>query len=628
MPVVCLGQTYDWLPVTQNDLQFKEVPGNPGAAAVLLYHADYITYVSDYDQSEFVYNRIKVLTEAGKSQGDVEIPLTPWTRIHDLEARTIQPDGSISTLTSQPYERVVFKGRNYKFLALTFALPNLTVGSIIEYKYRLQSTWVHSDRWELEHDLFTVREHFLFKHTGPFRMSFVVNGSQAKPLANNNTFELELNEVPPFHPEEQMPPAENYKASVRFFWNTHGGWRTFWYDQARQWSLELNNFIGDYREVRAAAAEAIGNATDADEKIRRLYARAQEIRNLQWERKLTTQELKKEHLKDNQTVVDVLKHGHGGDWDITALFVAMARSAGFDASVILVASREHRFFQTEYLKPQQYDSPIAGVTVNGKNLLLEPATRFCPYGSIRWINTGASALKMGKSDWSFITMPTTGPDRAVTLRSTRATLDNEGSLRGHITVTFQGSDALERQLLALGTDEAGQNKILENEVTRWLPPQSSVKLRSSQGWQQTGGPVIGDFEIEIPSYASRTGNRLLLPSTLFPVKNKGTFESQARKYPVYFRYAFSEVDLTVISVPDGYAIESLPGPEETNGPFGTYRKSSKTVAQQIITSRSLTVKDPLVDPEKYADLKAFFTQVQTADDNPLVLSPSSGKPTQ
>jgi hypothetical protein len=622
---LCFGQNTDWLPLTQKDRQFKDVPENPDAPAVLLYHADYITYVSDYEQSEFLYNRIKILTDSGKSQADVEIPLTPWTKIQDLEARTIQPDGSISNLTSAPFEKVVAKGRNFKLLALTFALPNVMVGSIIEYKYRLQSSWIQSDRWELEHDLFTVKEHFLFKHTGPFRMSFVVSGSQAKPQTNKDTYELELSDVPPFRPEEQMPPAENYKAAVRFFWNTKGGWRSFWYDQARQWSLELNNFIGDYRDVHAAAAEAMGTATDPDEKIRRLYARAQEVRNLQWERERTRQEVKKEHLKENKSVVDVLKHGHGGDWDITALFVALARSAGFDASMIIVAGREHRFFVTEYLKSRQYNSPIAGVNVNGKNLLLEPATPFCPFGSIRWINTGTSALKVGKNDWNFISMPTTGPDRALTLRTTRGTLDRESSLHGHVTITYQGSEALERQLLSLGTDEAGRNQIVESDVKSWLPPQSSAKLKSSQGWQQTGGPVIADFEVDIPGFATPAGDRLLLPSTLFPVKYKGIFEHQSRKYPVYFRYAYSEVDLTVISVPDGYKVESLPGLEEADTIFGTYKKSSKTVDQQIITSRSWSVKTPLVEPEGYAALKAYFSQVQTGDENVLVLTSSSRK---
>ncbi len=235
-------------------------------------------------------------------------------------------------------------------------------------------------------------------------------------MTNNDTYELELSDVPPFHLEEQMPPAENYKAAVRFFWNTKGGWRSFWYDQARQWSLELNNFIGDYRDVHAAAAEAIGTATDPDEKIRRLYARAQEIRNLQWERERTRQEVKKEHLKENKSVVDVLKHGHGGDWDITALFVAMARSAGFDASMIIVAGREHRFFLTRVPEvaaiqlahcrcERKWKEPAAGTGYPVLSVRLHTVDQ---HGDLR--------AEDGQKHWNFISMPTTGPDRALTLK--------------------------------------------------------------------------------------------------------------------------------------------------------------------------------------------------------------------
>jgi hypothetical protein len=477
-PAFCHGQNYDWQPITPQDIQFKEIAGYPGAPAVLLYHADYITYISDYDQTEFIYNRIKVLTDAGKAYANVEIPLAPWIKIRDLEARTIQPDGNISELTSKPFEKVIFKNRDFKFLAETFTLPNVMLGTIIEYRFRLQSSWIHSNQWVLEHDLFTLREHFLFKHAGPFSMSFVVSGSAAKPEKKNETYELELTNVPPFQSEEQMPPAENYKAAVQFFYGKTdtAGMREFWAEEARLWSLGANNFISDYRAIREAAATVIGSETDPEKKVRRLYARVQEIRNLYWERERTDKEEKKEHLKENKSVVDVLKHGYGNSYEISALFVAMARASGFNASLILVASRERRFYRPEFLDSSQYSWTIAGVTLEGKNLLLDPATKFCPFGLVRWTNTATSALKIEKDRWSFIIMPSLGQDRAVVTRTARVTLDDQGSLKGHVTITFEGGEALERRLLNLQTDEAGRNKALEDEVTSWLPPQSTARM--------------------------------------------------------------------------------------------------------------------------------------------------------
>ncbi|MGZ4843695.1 MAG: DUF3857 domain-containing protein [Candidatus Angelobacter sp.] len=628
-PALCCGQNYDWLPITPQDMQFKEIAGHPDAPAVLLYHADYITYVSDYDQSEFVYNRIKVLTDAGKAYADVEIPLAPWIKIHDLEARAIHPNGSISELSSKPLEKVVFKNRDFKFLAETFTLPNVVVGTIIEYRFRLQSSWTYSNQWILDHDLFTVKEHLLFKHAGPFAMSYVVSGSTAKPEKKKETYELELTNVPPFRPEEQMPPTENYKASVRFFYGKTdtAGMRGFWTQQARSWSLGADNFIGYHREIGSAAAAAIGSATDPEEKLRKLYARVQEVRNLYWERERSNEEEKKEHLKENYSVVDVLKHGYGNSYEISALFVAMARAAGFNASLILVAGRERRFYRTEFLDSSQYNWTIAGVTLQSKNLLLDPATRFCPFGLIRWTNTATSALKLEKDKWNFIIMPSLGQDRAVVLRTARVALDDQGSLKGHVTVTFEGGEALERRLLDLQTDEAGRNKGLEEEVTSWLPPQSTAKMNYSKGWRETGGPVVADLEIEVPSYAAKAGRRLLLPSSLFPTKQKDVFRHAERKYPVYFPYAFSELDLTVIRMPAGYSVETIPEAIEVKPTFGMYRNSTKISEDQIVTTRGLFVNQFMFEPAQYSELKEFFVKVETADQFQAVLSSSpSGKP--
>ena len=628
-PALCLGQNYDWQPITPQDMQFKEVPGYPNEPAVLLYHADDITYVSDYNQSEFIYNRIKVLTEAGKSYANVEIPIVPWIKIHDLEARAIHPDGSIDGLNSRPFEKVILKNRDFKFLAETFTLPNVVVGTIIEYQFKLQSTWIQSNQWILDHDLFTVKEHFSFKHAGPFVMSFVVSGSTARPEKKNEIYELELTNVPPFRQEEQMPPTENYKASVRFFYGRTdaSSVRDFWAEKARWWSLGANNFIGDYKAIRESAATVIGSETNPEEKLHKLYARVQEVRNLYWERERTDKEEKKEHLKENKSVVDVLKHGYGNSYEISALFVAMARAAGFDASLILVASRERRFYREDFLDPSQYNWTLAGVTLQGKNLLLDPATRFCPFGLVRWTNTATSALKIEKNTWNFIIMPSLGQDRAVVLRTARVELDEQGAVKGHVTVTFEGGEALERRLLDLQTDEAGRNKALEEEVASWLPSQSTVKMNYSKGWQETGGSIIADMEIEVPSYASKAGKRLLLPSSLFPTKQKAVFLHPERKYPVYFPYAFSELDVTVIKMPAGYSAETIPESLEVKPRFGMYRNNTKVSEDQIVNTRGLFISQFMFEPAQYPELKEFFAKVEAGDQSQAVLSSSpAGKP--
>ena len=51
-----------------------------------------------------------------------------------------------------------------KFLAKTFTMPDVTVGSIIEYKYKIDWPGIIIDNsWTIQHELYTVKESFRMK---------------------------------------------------------------------------------------------------------------------------------------------------------------------------------------------------------------------------------------------------------------------------------------------------------------------------------------------------------------------------------------------------------------------------------------------------------------------------------
>jgi len=135
LPWSCFGQSRDWLDISPADLAIKGVPGDPGAPAIQLYYAD---YHDDDSGLQFFYHRIKILNDEGRKYANIEIPLDPFYHFADLKARTIHPDGSIVEFTGKPFEKTAVKTRDIKFAAETFTMPDVTVGSIIEYKYRYE----------------------------------------------------------------------------------------------------------------------------------------------------------------------------------------------------------------------------------------------------------------------------------------------------------------------------------------------------------------------------------------------------------------------------------------------------------------------------------------------------------
>jgi uncharacterized protein YdaU (DUF1376 family) len=626
LPSLCFAQKEDWLPLTPQDQQIKEVPGNPGASAVQLYYADYI---DDVAHTEFVYHRIKVLTEKGKEHADVQITVLPSMSVGDLKARTIHPDGNIIDFTGKAFEKTVFKTKGIKIQARTFTMPEVTVGSIIEYKYkiRLNDIVITENSWTIQHSLFTLKENFFFKayrgfedSPGGSQVSYVTTHLDQKLKQKGSTVELSMENVPAFESEEYMPPEDNYKSKVLFFYTSTEATTIdkFWQDGGKRWNNRAEHSLGNYKEVKDAAAEAIGGETDPEKKLRKLYARAQQIRNLTYERERSDAEMKKENIKGNETVNDVLKRGYGDREDITFLFVALARAAGFDASVVMVSSREERFFNRNVLSKRQLDSQVAAVQFNGKDLFLDPGTKFCPYGLIRWIRTSTAALKLDKNGGTFVTVSPAAQDKAVIARTANLSLSEDGVLKGEVTVEFKGGEALERRLSAFKTDEAGRKKDIEDEFKNSLVSGANVQMTNAKGWDATDESLVVQFSIEIPGYASAAGKRLLTPAYLFQAKQKDAFKHAQRKYPIYFPYAFAEVDKIFIKLPAGYSLESAPQLQQADLPYARYENFSQLAGTQLVTQRALLLNGIFFDVGKYGELKDFFSKVQAGDEEQAV----------
>jgi Domain of Unknown Function with PDB structure (DUF3857)/Transglutaminase-like superfamily len=624
------AQNEDWIQITPQYTQIKEVPGDPGASAIQLYYADFI---DDELHNEFFHAAIKVLNEKGKKYADVEIDIPPGGSVSGLKARTIEPDGRIVEFSGKPFQKIVFKGKGIKVLAKTFTMPEVAVGSIIEYKYRIDWPYILSDNaWSIQHDLYTIKEDFRMKPFSGELGGFEATGYQVasvyanmppglKPQLKGRNYEMQAQDIPAFQSEGYMPPEEVFKPQIRFFYNSPGmdSPERFWQDAGKNWNSKAEHFIGNHSEIAAAASQAIGSESDSENKLRKLYARAQQIRNLSYERERTKEEMKKENLKENQSVADVLARGYGTRTDITRLFVGLARAAGFSTSVIEDSNRQQRFFQKSLFSASQLDSEIAVVNLNGKDIYLDPGTKFCPYGLLRWTRTSTTALKLDKKGGTFIEVPPAPYNKAILRRVADLTLSSDGSAQGTVQVQFNEGEALEHRLDALDSDEAGRKKSLEDEIEESLPSGSSAKLTSSENWEDSSKPLIANFHVEVPAYASLAGKRLLTPAFLFQTKQMDAFKHGDRKYPVYFAYAFEEADQISVKLPAGYSVEDVPPKQVANIGYAGYQNLIQFNGTQLLSQRVLQVNGIYFTLDKYSAVKDFFNKVQAGDEEQTIL---------
>src|SRR5215467_11670475 len=216
---------------------------------------------------------------------------------------------------------------------------------------------------------------------------------------------MEARNIPGFQVEDYIPPETTLKSRVYFIY-TEGSIEKdpikFWKEYAKKQNGNVEEFVNKKKAMEQAVAQTVGSGDSPEVKLQKIYARVQQLRNTSFERERTEQELKREKQKEVNSVEDVWKRGYGDGRQITWLFLAMARAAGFEAAPVLVSRRNVTFFNNAAMNPRGLDDNMVEVKLEGKELYFDPGTAFTPYGMLPWWETMSPGLKLTKDGGTWV----------------------------------------------------------------------------------------------------------------------------------------------------------------------------------------------------------------------------------
>jgi hypothetical protein len=628
----------DWQPINPDELKMTADAAHQGDA-IILYHEE---TADDMTRHRYVYKRLKVLTEKGKDRASVEIPYdAKYVGITDIRARTIAPDGTITPLTGKAFNSTIVKAHGVKYLAKTFALPNVQVGSIIEWKYtEYWEDYLLAPHWVVQDDLLTKHAKFAFvpmlkpgytiqdrrgdiKDRVYYTLIGLPENTAIKTVANNR-MELELKDIPAFEEEEFAPPDDVLKMRVNFYYGTDkmSKPQEFWKNEGKFWSKEVDKFAGHSGAVAAAVSHTVSPTDTADQKARKIYAYVQKIKNLTFtEKEGALEELLSHENREKRTLDDVLEKNEGYRDEIARLFWAMARAANLQAYMMRVADRDEYFFQQNVPNPSQLTSEIVIVVVDGKEIFVDPGTPLCPFGHLKWQHTSTHGMRQtGGGSVALVPTPEANYKEAISKRVGNITISEDGSAKGAIGIGWAGEEALVHRLRGLETDAAGRKKELEDELKAMLPASAIVQLNSVVGWDDAEKQLSANFKVEIPSYASSAGKRMLVPTNLFESRNRQPFAHGERKHPVYFNFPYYLMDETTITFPAALQMENLTEVPPVRTDYSLYSLTRSAKGNTVTISRTYAMAGIAFHQNEYADLRKFFDTVNAGDSQPLVLT--------
>jgi hypothetical protein len=623
-------------PVSPEELKMTSEPKAPGAPAIILFRE---VDRDDRGQTahEDVYLRIKILTEEGRKYADIEIPFfKDQGSVVGIHARTIRPDGTIVDFSGKAFDKMIVKARGVKYMAKTFTLPDVQVGCILEYYYTtdLSERWIIDSHWILSNELFTRTAKFSLRpYTSdyvPVHLRWTWNrlppGTAQPAESPNHVIDLEANDIPAFQTEDYMPPANEMKSRVDFIYSEDSFEKdadVYWKKLGKKRNSLLESFIGKHSAMEQAVSQIVSPGDSPEIKLRKIYARVQEIRNTSFEQQKSDQEQKRSKEKAPENVESVWKKQYASGADLTWLFLALARAAGFEASGLWVSDRQNYFFFPQTMDGRRLDANVVVVKLNGKDIFFDPGEAFIPFGMLPWDETGVKGLKLDKDGGTWIDTPVPAPGESAIQRKADLKLTDTGDLEGKVTVTYTGLEAWERRLDQRLSDDADRKKYLEDEVKEAIPVACEVELTNQPDWKSSSPTFTAEFSLKVPGWISGAGKRALMPVGLFSAPEKHLFDHAERVHPVYFAFPFERSDDISINLPLGWQISTVPQPKKLDAKAVTYNAEAKNDKGTLHLSRALDVDIMLLPQQNYATLRQIFQIVRTADEQQVILQPGA-----
>jgi len=631
----CLTSRAQFAPPAADELRMTADPKAPGAAAVYLYREE----ITD-DRSHFVsfYARIKVLTEKGRDLATVTLPYQrDLDSVTEVDGRTIHPDGSIVPLTDKPADLMDYKVKRVQVNTVVFSLPDVQVGSIVEYRLKLRtpSKRVSEPTWDLQTGQLTHKEHFEFRANTDAR----VMDSSWHQLANimwtehlppgakiaydtfKGNYSLDVSDVPAQPDEDWMEPINAALWRVHFYYANSGDANYFWQTTAKQWNSAVEEFTRPTPALTKIAGEIVLPADHESEKARKLYAAVQKLDNTRFSRPKSESERKKENIKEVRIAEDVWRQQSGTDDQITLLYIALCRAAGLKVFPAKIVNRGRALFDSNYLSTRQLDDFLAIAVIDGEEVFLDPGQKMCPFGSLHWRHQLAGGLRMNDAGPEVFTTPGATFKSAKVQHIADLTLDASGSVSGTVRVVMTGPEALYWRQLSLENDPDEVKKQFNAAIKELLPESLTSEFDSFVGFEDYTGSLIGNLKVS-GSLGSVTGKHFILSGLLFESRAHLPFVAQEkRETPIDMHFPRVEEDDVTYHLPPGYTLETPPSNASAGWQGHALMSTTfNATGNSVNALRSLIYIFTVLEPSQYPDLHNFFLKVATADQTQLVLT--------
>ena len=639
-PVSMLAQTisYEMGKIGMEEVEMKSYPKDPSAEAVVLFDLGDSRFVdaADYNYNiEFTrFRRIKIFTNAGLSYAEVKIPFYISENgdaeiIKSIEAYCYNwENGQLNRSALNPssvYEEKI----NERWSQRKFVIPKVKPGSVIEYKYVLTTPFLFNlPSWKFQSHIPTIYSKYIVRMIPFYQYSYIVQGTNKLDnltpvkdpeervwgiLSRESGHDLGfgvrfhdlvstfvMKDVPAFRDESYITSDEDYlikldlqEAKIIYPTGREEEIMSTWPKLVV--GLLKNDHFGKYLKASEKSAGKVLETT-IDLNGKSLIEKSKTIINyvktaFKWD------EINSIYCMKNQREFSDQKRGNSAE--INLYMVALLRSAGIDASPVLISTRPHGKIYYKYPFLHYFNYIIVKVNAEGKEFLCDGADYYTGYDRIpsKCINDKGLVINEGDVSWVNLNQDYNSTDKK------EVSIDiDPASLKASVKLALEATEFDSYYYKDYFSNDTVKLKkfLSENGI-------SIVNRIKTENFNDNSLPYV--LNCEGVADIEQLNDKLVVSPYFgfYPKENKLT--ASTRIYPVDLVFANTESYKCTVKIPDGYKVLNLPENIDTDNEMVKIRVNYTASGNRINIDSEYSFKKAVYQPADYESLKYYFETI-------------------
>lgn len=582
---------------------------------------------------------VRILLREGKGYAAAYAPYLATTgKISEIRAWLIKSNG-----TTKKYEKDSIIDRvsdtddvyNESRVKIIDGSSEADEGSVFGYQIVSEERPLfYQDMWAFQERLPTLYSRYTLNLPTGWKASNVTfNHENIAPQINGTSYTWELRNLSPIPPEAASPSVRNLapRIAINYFpENTAkvGSNQVFanWQDVSR-WATQLYDpqvIIDD--AVALKTRELTANAETEIDKIRAI---SRYVQNLQYISIDIGVGYGNGYKPRSSSLV--LSRGYGDCKDKANLMRAMLKVLKIEAYPIIIFSGDPTYTRENWASPRQFNHCIIAIKISdstkansiitdaklGRLLIFDATDAYTQLGDFPDHEQGSMALIIAGDNGGLVKMPITSPESNLLDRKIDVTLTADGGISGLIKETAFGqtSASFRREVRVMSADD--YNKMIEGWLTNGATGAKAGKINTKDNNIESKFNL--DIEFSAPRYGQLMQGRLLVfKPAIVGRRDSLRFTEPTRKHPILFdSTSFSET--VSFNLPVGFIVDEMPDALNMSTDFGKYSSSYAIKDNKLVFTRSFTLNQVSVMPDKYESVRDFYKKILNAEQSPVVL---------